>query len=465
MRWLVLGLISLAWALGTANTAAAEKSPPDTIGAVEMSFAPVVKRVLPAMVAVFASHAEQVGSSAFSDPFFQKFFGDAGGQPSQKITRTAGTGVIIDSSGLIVTALNVVADADTVRVRLADGREFTTDVVLKDRRSELAVLRISGAGSNLPTIPFADSDTVEVGDLVLSIGNPFSVGLSVSFGLVSAFTSVPDDPARNTYFVQTDAAINPGDSGGALVDVKGRLVGIDRMIVTPSGKSFGVGFAIPSNLVQAVVGAVATGQARKPPWLGATVQDVTPAIADAMKLASSGGVLVTDVVLGGPAATTHLQNNDVIVSIDDNPVKNVSVLDYRLDVRGVGGTATLGIIRDGKQYQTTIKLEVAPETVPRDETTISGDLPLTGATVLNLSPAVADELGFTGKPNGVIVSSVADNTPASIAHLQRGDVIVKLNDVSINTTHQLARVAGQKAHTWDLIIDRGGKQLRVQVRS
>ncbi len=464
LRWTAVGLISLTMALG-APALGAERQVPESAAAVQLSYASVVKRAAPAVVNVYASRVvEQQVSPFFSDPFFRRFFGDlGGGQPSQRIQRSLGSGVIIDSSGLIVTNYHVIAKADQVKVALSDKREFPAEIVLKDQRSDLAVLRISGAG-NLPTLAFADSDKVEVGDLVLAIGDPFGVGQTVTSGIVSAFAHVPGNQSQDQYFIQTDAAINPGNSGGALVDMNGQLVGINRMIVTPSGGSTGIGFAIPSNLVKVVVSAAATGHAPKRPWLGATLQAVTPDIADAMKLTTPGGVLVSNVVPNGPAAAAHLKSGDLIVSIDGNPVDDEGTLNYRLATEGVGGTAKLGIVRDGKQYVTTISLQPAPETVPRDPTTISGASPLAGATVVNLSPAVADELQYAGKPKGVIVSQVPDNSQAAAAGFQRGDVIVNLNGVAIDSTRQLALVASQDTTYWQVTIDRGGQLIRQQFR-
>ena len=468
LRWITVGLTSLTLVFGAgAGAIAAERQVPADSAAVQLSFAPVVKKVAPAVVNVYASRVvEQQASPFFADPFFRRFFGDlGGGQPSQRVQRSLGSGVIIDPTGLIVTNFHVIEHADQVKVALSDKREFPADIVLKDQRSDLAVLKITGAGTNLPTLSFANSDHVEVGDLVLAIGDPFGVGQTVTSGIVSAFAHVPGDQSQDQYFIQTDAAINPGNSGGALVDMNGQLVGINRMIVTPSGGSTGIGFAIPSNLVRAVVGAAATGQAPKRPWLGATLQSVTPEIADAMGLKTPGGVLVADVNPGGPAAAAHLKSDDLITAVDGEPVDDVGTLNYRLATLGVGGTATLGIVRDGKQYQTTVKLEPAPETVPRAETTISGGSPVAGATVLNLSPAVAEEMLYGGAPTGVIVASVSGNSPANAAGLQRGDVIVKLNNVPIDSTRQLARVASQNTSFWDLIIERGGQKVHLQFRT
>ena len=463
-RWIAVGLTSLTLVCGVDAALAAERQVPANAANVQLSFAPVVARVAPAVVNVYASRVVEQQASPFGDPCFRRFFGDLGGQPSQRVQRSLGSGVIIDPAGLIITNFHVIEHADQVKVALADKREFPADIVLKDQRSDLAVLKIKGAGPDLPTITFANSDKVLVGDLVLAIGDPFGVGQTVTSGIVSAFAHVPGDQSEDQYFIQTDAAINPGNSGGALVDMNGQLVGINRMIVTPSGGSTGIGFAIPSNLVRAVVGAATTGHVPKRPWLGATLQSVTPDIADAMGLPAPTGVLVADVSPDGPAAAAHLKNKDVVVAIDGQPVDDLGTLNYRLATLGVGVTATLGILRDSKQYQTSISLQAAPETVARAETLIPGGSPVGGATVVNLSPAVADEMLYSGKPTGVIVTGVADSSPADTAGIQRGDVVVKLNGVNIDSTRQLALVAGQNTGFWDLVIDRSGQQLHLQVR-
>ena len=464
LRWIVLGLTSLTLIFG-AGAFAAERQVPASAAAVQLSYAPVVKRVMPAVVNVFASRTiQQQAPRFFFDPFH--FFDDPGAAPIARRQNFVGSGVIVDPSGLIVTNFHVIADADEIRVALWDKREFPANIVLKDQRSDLAVLKISGTGGNLPTIAYADSDKVEVGDLVLAIGDPFGVGQTVTSGIVSAFAhDMSDNQSENQYFIQTDASINPGNSGGALVDINGQLVGINRAIVTPSGGSTGIGFAIPSNLVRAVVSTAIAGQTPKQPWLGAKLQSVTPEIADAMGLRAPAGVLVADVSPNGPAAAAHLKSKDLITAIDGAPVDGVGVLNYRLAIRGVGGTAALTVMRDGKPYEATIGLEPPPETVPRSEITISGGSPVAGATVANLSPAVAEEMHYNGPPTGVIVTSVADNSPASMYRIQRGDVILRLNNVPIDTTRQLARVASQDTNFWDLTIDRGGNQLRLQRRS
>jgi Do/DeqQ family serine protease len=441
---------------------AAERQVPTSSDQVTLSFAPVVKRVSPTVVNVYASRRVAPQTSPFfADPFFRQFFGN-GGQP--RVEQALGSGVIIDASGLVVTNFHVIEQADEVKVALADHRELAADIVLKDQRSDLAVLRVRDPGGKLPTIEFANSDDVQVGDLVLAIGDPFGVGQTVTSGIVSAFARVPGGPSDDQYFIQTDAAINPGNSGGALVDTHGRLIGINRMIVSPSGASSGIGFAIPSNVVRMVTDAAAKGTVPRRPWLGASLQPVTQDIADSLGLAVPAGALVGSVDKNSPAATAGLKVGDLIVSIDGVDVDDLGMLNYRLATRPIGGTAKLGIRRDGKVYAATIALQAAPETPPRDATTINGSSPFAGLTVLNLSPAVAEELAYAGTPSGVIVSDIRPNSSAAGVGFRRGDVIVDINGAKIDTTKRLADVAQQQASAWTLTIKRGDQTIRQTLR-
>ncbi len=428
----------LAVAISANVAVAQDRQVPASSADVQLSFAPIVKRVAPAVVNVYASRTiRQSVSPFFSDPFFRQFFGDQSGTPSSRVQQSLGSGVIIDPSGLVVTNFHVIAQADEVKVALSDKREFPADIILKDQRSDIAVLRIKGGGGKFPTIDFADSDKAEVGDLVLAIGDPFGVGQTVTSGIVSAFAHIPGGPSEDQYFIQTDAAINPGNSGGALVDMHGDLIGINRMIVTPSGGSSGIGFAIPSNLVQVVAKAALNGGSTARPWLGADLQSVTPEIADGLGLKAPNGVLVASVDKSGPGHDAGLKAGDLITAVDGVDVADLGTLNYRLATKGVGGSVDLRVIRDGKLYQTKIQLEPAPETVARDERTIDGDSPLAGLKVVNLSPAVADELGYSGDPSGVIVDDVADGSPAAYAGFQRGDVIADVNGTNIDSTKTL----------------------------
>ena len=256
-----------------------------------MSFAPIVKRVAPAVVNVYAARVIENRNPFMNDPIFRQFFGD--GIPRRQVERSLGSGVIIDPKGLVVTNYHVIEGASEVKVALSDKREFAADIVLKDQHSDLAVLRIKGANERFPTLEFANSDALQVGDVVLAIGDPFGVGQTVTHGIVSAVARTQVGISDYQFFIQTDAAINPGNSGGPLVDMSGRLVGINSAIYSRSGGSQGIGFAIPANMVRVVVASAEGGSGTvKRPWLGAKLQEVTPEIAESLGLKRPTGALV-----------------------------------------------------------------------------------------------------------------------------------------------------------------------------
>ena len=258
-------------------------SPRAVIGCrTRLSYAPIVQRAQPAVVNVYAAKAVQNRNPLLDDPIFRRFFGVPGQQPEQ-MQRSLGSGVMVDPSGLVVTNNHVIEGADQVKISLSDKREFEAEIVLKDSRTDLAVLRIKDAKEKFPTLDFANSDELLVGDLVLAIGNPFGVGQTVTHGIVSALARTQVGITDYQFFIQTDAAINPGNSGGALVDMTGKLVGINTAIFSRSGGSQGIGFAIPANMVRVVVAsAKGGGKAVKRPWLGARLQAVTPEIAETL---------------------------------------------------------------------------------------------------------------------------------------------------------------------------------------
>ena len=463
----LFGLVFCVLGALVAPVTAAEKQVPESAPQMQLSFAPIVKRVAPAVVNVYATRMiRQSVSPLFADPFFRQLFGNPfGGSTRTRRESSLGSGVIIDPTGLIVTNFHVIAQADEVKVALSDKREFPADIVLRDERSDLAVLRIKGGTGNFPTLQFADSDSVQVGDLALAIGDPFGVGQTVTSGIVSAFARLPGSQSQDQYFIQTDAAINPGNSGGALVDMNGNLIGINSTIVSPVGASHGIGFAIPSNLVRAVTAQAATGAVPRRPWLGAELQSVTPDVASTIPGNPASGVIVVSVDPSGPGAAAGLKSDDVIVSVDGDSVDDIGALNYRLATKLVGGTSKLGIMRDGKLYSAAIQLQPAPENPPRDQRTLAGNSPLTGLSVLNLSPAVADELSYSGDPKGVIVGDVTDGSPASEAGFQKGDVILQVNGTVIDSTKRLADIAAATSRAWDLTIRRGGQKIRQRFSS
>jgi Do/DeqQ family serine protease len=465
-----VGCAATAWAQPAPSPAPAPETDrrlPQSADEVRLSYAPIVKRVAPAVVNVYASRVVQQSISPFfSDPFFRHFFGDQDfGPPSQRVQRSLGSGVFVDPSGIIVTNNHVIANADQIKVALADRREFDCDVVLKDERTDLAVLRLKGATGPFPTLEFADSDKLEVGDLVLAIGDPFGVGQTVTNGIVSAMARTQVSASDYQFFIQTDAAINPGNSGGALIDMTGRLVGINTAIFSPSGGSNGIGFAIPSNMVHVVVTSALNGGRVRLPWVGASFQALTSDIAEGLGVSDLRGALVADVAKGSPGYAAGLKTGDLITAVDGVAVDDPSSLNYRLATKSIGATAQLGFRRGSKDYVATLALESAPEKPVRDPVTIKGNSPLAGLTVLNLSPAVAEELAYKGDPSGVIVSEVAGGSTAEEAGFQKGDVIVEVNGTRIDSTKRLAGAAAAAARVWQLTVERNGRLIRSELRN
>jgi len=420
------------------------------------SYAPVVKRVTPAVVNVYASRVEQQPRNPlFDDPVFRQFFG--GGPPQGRIAQSLGSGVIVDPSGLVVTNHHVIENMTDVKVALSDKREFDAEIVLSDPRTDLAVLKLKGGG-NFPTLELGDSDALEVGDFVLAVGNPFGVGQTVTQGIVSALARTQVGISDFGFFIQTDAAINPGNSGGALVDLNARLVGLNSAIYSRSGGSMGIGFAIPVNMVKVVVAAAKGGGTKvKRPWLGATLQSVTRDIADSLGLDRSSGALVAEVLPKSPAADAGLKRGDIIVSVDGQPVDDPEALGYRLATKPLGGVASLSVSRAGKLLVVPLKLADAPEIPPRETLKLAGNSPFTGATVVNLSPAVQEELNMATVVDGVVVIDVEEGSIAANVGLEKGDVVLEVNDVKIARTGDLNRATRTRQSLWKLTISRGGR--------
>jgi Do/DeqQ family serine protease len=432
---------------------------PSSAGEIRLSFAPVVKRIAPAVVNVYAARTVENRVPLFDDPIFRRFFGNGGGGPREQVQRSLGSGVIVDASGLVVTNNHVIENADQIKVSLADKREFDADLILKDERSDLAVLRLKDGRERFTAVDLGDSDALQVGDMVLAVGNPFGVGQTVTHGIVSAVARTQVGITDYQFFIQTDAAINPGNSGGALVDLAGRLVGINTAIFSRSGGSQGIGFAIPANMVRAVVASAKGGATVvRRPWLGAKLQAVTPEIADSLSLKRPAGALVSSITARSPAARAGLRTGDLVVEVDGQPVDDPNAFDYRFATKPVGGQAQVAVIRGGREAKLTIPLETAPET-PREETVIKARSPLLGAKVANLSPALAEELRLDSAAEGVAVTEVENGSVAQSFGFQKGDIVVSVNNEKIASMKDLLRATGQPSRVWRLTIQRGGQEI------
>ncbi len=447
--------------LASPGALAQERRVPSSPNEVRLSYAPIVQHVAPAVVNVYAAKTVSVRNPLFEDPIFRRFFGMPGGAGEQ-VQRSLGSGVLIDPSGLVVTNNHVIEGADQVKVSLSDKRELEAEMVLKDARSDLAVLRIKAHNERFPALEFADSDALEVGDIVLAIGNPFAVGQTVTHGIVSAVARTQVGITDYQFFIQTDAAINPGNSGGALVDMTGRLVGINTAIFSRSGGSQGIGFAIPANMVKVVVASAKSGGSTvKRPWLGARLQAVSPEIAESLGLKRPTGALVASVTPAGPAGRAGLRSSDLIVDIDGQAIEDANAFEYRFATKPLGGSARLGVMRGGKQLALNVALEAPPDT-PHDELVISSPSPFQGVKVSNLSPALADDLRLDPAAEGVVIVDIANGSPAQ-SLFQRGDLVLAVNNTKIAKPRDLERVAGQRSRLWRITIRREGQETTIEL--
>lgn len=476
MNWRHFGLaglmfVSVSLATGSVNAQLAApdaaKQIPLSRADMQLSFAPLVKETAPAVVNVYAARQVQQRQSPFAgDPFFEQFFGkqfSGGGRP--KTEQSLGSGVIVDGSGIVVTNNHVIKDADEIKVALSDGRQFESKVLLRDETTDLAVLKIE-AKEIFPVVSLGNSDEVEVGDLVLAIGNPFGVGQTVTSGIVSAQSRTQVGVSDFDFFIQTDAAINPGNSGGGLIDVRGRLIGINTAIYSRSGGSVGIGFAIPSNMVRAVVDAALSGSSSfERPYIGATFQNITPDVAEGLGMDKSFGVLVTAVNKGGPAEQSGLKVGDVVLSVQDVRVDNIDVLGYRLSTAGIGNTVTLDIVRNGQDSKLPVKLTKEPEAKAAQKQTIKGDNPFEGAVVEELTPLTVSKMRLREGSRGVIVTDVIFGSQAAQLGLRQRDIIRAINGNPIRTINDLTMVLSNgRGLAWRLEIERNGALIRQFVR-
>jgi len=435
--------------------APADRRVPGDAAGMKASFSPVVKQAAPAVVNVYARRVtrQQV------DPFWSLF---GGGQPQSRVEQSLGSGVIVRPDGIIVTNNHVVEGGQEFMVVLNDRREFSARVLLADERTDLAILRLETNGEKFPVLNLDDGRDLEVGDLVLAIGNPFGVGQTVTNGIVSAVDRVG---AGDGAFIQTDAAINPGNSGGALVDMDGDLIGINSFILSRSGSSAGVGFAIPSAVVRRAVDTALGGQSTLVrPWLGAKGDAVTSEIARSLGLSRPDGVLVSDVYPNGPADKAGLKTGDVVLTVNGEAVNDPQTLNYRISLLNPNDEAALSIVRSGKIAALTARVAAPAATPAKDQRELKGNFPLNGATVVNLSPALAEEIGIDpfSAPKGVMIYSLSGRTYAAAAGFRPGDLVREINGQAINTTAQLETLLKAGAQRWNITIIRSGRTIAAQ---
>jgi serine protease Do len=454
-----------------APVSAQERNVPADQGQVTLSFAPLVKKVAPSVVNIYTKRTvtRSYGSPFLDDPFFREFFGGnfGGGLRREQVEGALGSGVIVQPDGLVVTNAHVIKGADEIRVVLGDGREFSTKVALMDEASDLALLRMDTKGHELPFAQIGPSDNLQVGDLVLAIGNPFGVGQTVTSGIVSALARSSLNINDYNFFIQTDAAVNPGNSGGPLVAMDGHVVGINSAIFSRSGGSLGIGFAIPSEMVMAVIAAEQGGKDGNitihRPWLGVTSQSITPEIADSLGLETPAGALISALHPASPLKKAGARVGDIIVSMNGKPIRDPGEMKFRMATVALGSDANVGLLRKGETLTVTLKTMAAPDDPPREETTLNLP-PFAGITVSNINPAVASEIeGLAPDAEGVVVARMENSGMGRF--MAPGDIITQVNGAAVKTVSGLKRILEKPAGMgWAIVINRHGQIQQIMIR-
>ena len=438
---------------------------------VQLSFAPLVKQVAPAVVNIYTTRmiTRRAVNPLMDDPFFRQFFGvipEGGAVDRKKVQGALGSGVIIDDAGLVVTNAHVIKGADEVKVVLADGREFEARVSLMDEPSDLALLRIEPHGEKLPFARLRSTEGLEVGDMVIAIGNPFGVGQTVTSGIVSALARSSLNISDFNFFIQTDAAINPGNSGGPLIAMDGGVVGINSAIYSQSGGSMGLGFAIPSEMVESVIAAENVDgdhQGVVRPWLGIAALKVSSDIAESLGLDKPAGVLVKGLHNSSPLKKAGVQVGDVILRMNGHDLRDPSEMKFRMATVRLGDNADISVSRQGKLIDFKIKAIAPPDEPDRQQTMLDTGL-FAGVTVANINPAVATELGLDDlDQKGVIITAI-DRTAAARRVMRPGDMIVSVNGVDIKTVAHIKKALMLRVAGWNVVIDRGGQRQQIVIR-
>jgi serine protease Do len=456
-------------------------APPPAVlggGGGERAFVQIAKAVRPAVVNIFTSRTgrgpEGPHAMPFDDPFFRRFFGEEFLKrfeaPRERKERNLGSGVIVDPGGFLITNNHVVNKADEIKVYLADKREFKAKLVGTDSKTDLAVLKIEADG--LATIPWSDSDKLEVGEFVLAVGNPFGLTQTVTLGIVSAVGRASMGIAEYEDFIQTDAAINPGNSGGALVNARGELVGINTAIFSQSGGNMGIGFAVPSNMARSVLEQIVKGGKVVRGWLGVSIQELSPELAAQFGIADARGVLVSDVLDGSPAKRAGIERGDVIVEFDGRQVENPTQLRNAVAQTSIGKKATVKFIREKQPRSVEVMIAEQPRQVAQAEGEEPAESAAAAAGVLadlevrELTGDWATRLGLGAGARGVVVARVKPGTTAEEAGIREGDVILEINRKPVTNLKAYERAAGTvgKSDPVLLLIKRQGRTIYLTLK-
>ncbi len=457
MRYLTLLLLLLF-------TPAAAQQVPQSQAQIQLSFVPLVKEAAPAVVNIYAKiMREPRGTPLQRDPFFERFFRDSFSE-KPRVQNSLGSGVILSTDGIVVSNYHVVGMATDIRVVLNDRREFSARVLLGDAAADLAILKID-TPEPLPFLNLRQSETVEVGELALAIGNPFGVGQTVSSGIVSGLARSGVGGVNNGrgYFIQTDAPINPGNSGGALIDMAGQLIGINTSILTRSGGSNGIGFAIPSDLVETFVEQARAGLSEfGRPWAGISGQPVDADMAGPLGLDRPGGIIVSGLHAASPFLAAGLDVGDVITSVDGQPVNTPNEMIYRMAVAGLGKSAMITRLRDGASASFPVDLIAAPDLPPRDALTLQRDSVLPGLALARVNPAVIAEMNLPLEAQGIVVTNPGRFGPR--IGLRQGDVILSVNGIEVTHPDEVATLLGGQVRRFGVLVLRGDRRISLRFR-
>ena len=448
----------------TLNVTVAHDSNPVLLGSLPNGFASILKPVLPAVVNISSSKVVKnkgENSPLFNDPFFRQFFGNQFGpqqqqQPHSSREQSLGSGVIVTSDGTILTNNHVIDGATDIQVFLSDNREFPGKVIGTDPKTDVAVVKINATG--LSTLPLGDSSKMQVGDIVLAIGDPFGIGKTATMGIVSATGRGGLGIENYEDFIQTDASINPGNSGGALIDLHGSLIGINTPILSgEGGGNQGIGFAIPINMAHNVMNQIVEHGKVVRGYLGVHIQDVTPSLAHQFGLNQGGGVLIGDVSPDTPAAKAGLKKGDVVLELNGRPIEAANQLQVQISQMAPGTSANMKIWRDGKSQEVSVSLGELPEQAEKEgpgESTVGA---LEGVEVQNVTPDLAQQLNLPAGTKGVVVTQVDPSSAAGSVGLERGMVIQEVNRKPVNNVEDYKRaLAGANNQPVLLLVNQGG---------
>jgi Do/DeqQ family serine protease len=443
----VLSIISAIFACAQAHASSANMLQGEWV-------ADVAQKVIPSVVNISSTKTVAVRSPFFSDPFFRDFYGNMPQQES--IQRSLGSGVIVSSDGYIITNNHVISGADKVEVRLSDSRVFQARIIGTDPKSEVAVVKIDAKG--LPSLPVGDTSKLRIGTFVLAIGNPFGLGQTVTFGIVSALGRSGLGITDYENFIQTDAAINPGNSGGALVNMKGELIGINTSILSKSGGNIGIGFAIPADFAISIKNSILRYGKVVRGWLGVTTQDIDAGIARSLNMTSVKGVIVADVTKGSPAANAGIKRGDVMTEINGKQVQNSITMRFLVSEILPGTQVKVKILRNGREYVIPVNVGDLSMAISAGETYVVGDNRfLGGLTARDIDQATRDAMNLDANVAGIIVIDIKRGSNAEGSGLAAGDIILKLGSKDIKTLSDFKKAISQlTGRKLSMTIYRGG---------